>query len=67
MRVLSYADLRPAKGIVWSRAHIYRLVQAGKFPQPIKLGEGTTAWLEDEIDRWITRHATERDSTSNAA
>ena len=61
MRVLSYPDLRDRKGIVWSRAHVYRMVRAGKFPAPLKLGEGTTAWLEAEIDRWLADHVAERD------
>jgi prophage regulatory protein len=64
MRILSYPELRDRKGIVWSRAHIYRLMRAGRFPQPLKLGEGTTAWLEDEIDRWLARHITERDNAT---
>jgi prophage regulatory protein len=62
MRVLSYPDLRERKGIVWSRAHVYRLMNAGRFPQPLKLGEGTTVWVEDEIDQWLARRVAERDS-----
>lgn len=65
MRVLSYPDLRDRKGIVWSRAHVYRMIHAGKFPPPLKLGEGTAAWLEEEIDRWLGGHVTERESRRN--
>ena len=36
-----------------SRAHIYRLVGAGAFPKPIKLGPNSIAFLEHEIDQWI--------------
>ena len=61
-RVLSYPELRDRKGIVWSRAHVYRMIHAGKFPRPLKLGEGTSAWLEEEVDRWLDRCATQRDS-----
>jgi prophage regulatory protein len=64
MRVLSYPELRERKGIVWSRTHIYRLINAGKFPQPLKLGEGTTAWLEAEVDRWLASHVSERDGAA---
>jgi prophage regulatory protein len=60
MRVLSYPELRDQKGIVWSRAHVYRMIRAGKFPLPLKLGGGTAAWLEEEIDRWLGGHAAER-------
>jgi prophage regulatory protein len=64
MRVLSYPDLRDKKGIVWSRAHVYRLIGDGKFPQPLKLGEGTTCWLEDEVDRWLAGHVAARDTAA---
>jgi len=60
MKVLCYPDLREKKGIVWSAPHVYRMIRAGKFPRPVKLGESTSAWLEDEIDRWIADRAAER-------
>ncbi len=36
-----------------SRTHLYRLIQAGKFPQPIKLSERITAWDEAAVDAWL--------------
>ena len=39
-----------------SRATLYRLVAAGDFPAPVKLGSGQNgaiAWREDEILSWI--------------
>lgn len=36
-----------------SRSKIYRLVAAGDFPRPIKLGERASAWIASEIDAWI--------------
>jgi predicted DNA-binding transcriptional regulator AlpA len=39
------------------------MVNAGKFPRPIKLGEATTAWLEEEIDRWLADRVTTRNTT----
>jgi len=64
MRVLSYPELREKKGLVWSRAHVYRQIQAGKFPKPVKLGPGTTVWLESEVDAWLARFVNERDSAA---
>jgi prophage regulatory protein len=52
-KLLSFAELKSAKGIPFSRQHIHRLVSAGQFPQPIKLGLATNAWLENEIDAWL--------------
>jgi prophage regulatory protein len=63
-RVLSYPDLRDRKGIAWSRAHVYRQVNAGKFPKPVKLGEGTTAWIEEEIDAWLDERIAERNTAA---
>ena len=37
----------------YKRSSIYRLVAAGEFPAPVKLGERASAWLESEISSWI--------------
>lgn len=38
----------------WSRSSIYSLIAQGKFPAPIKLGQGrAVGWLSTEIDEWI--------------
>lgn len=36
-----------------SKTHLYRLVQAGKFPKPIKLSERVSAWDEAAVDAWL--------------
>ena len=36
-----------------SRASIWRLARAGKFPKPIRLSERCTAWDRLEVERWI--------------
>lgn len=35
------------------RSSIYRLIQLGQFPKPVKLTERSVGWLESEIDQWI--------------
>ena len=50
MRLLSRVELKSVKGIDYSKAHLHRLIRAGKFPRPIKLGENRNAWIEEEID-----------------
>ena len=62
MRLLSMPELRTLKGISYSKAHIHRLIGAGKFPRPIKLGENRNAWIETEIDAHIEAKIAERDS-----
>ena len=36
-----------------SSSTIYRLVQAGEFPRPIKLAAHASGWLESDIEAWI--------------
>ena len=63
MNLLSLADLK-SKGIKFTRGHIHRLVKAGKFPRPIKIGENCNAWLEPEIDQHIEEKIAERDQAA---
>ena len=58
-RLLDYQGLA-AKGIKYSRAHIWRLIKAGKFPKPVKIGDRNT-WLESEIDDLIEKLLAKRD------
>lgn len=37
-----------------STSEIYRRLEAGTFPQQIRLGAKAVAWLEHEIDTWIS-------------
>lgn len=62
MRLVSAAGLR-AKGIDFSKMHIWRLTKAGKFPRPIAVGSNRRAWIESEIDDWIKQRIAERDSS----
>ncbi|WP_426612921.1 helix-turn-helix transcriptional regulator [Bradyrhizobium sp. McL0616] len=45
-----------------SRSEIYRRVQLGEFPQPVKIGigqSGRTVWLETEIANWMHERVAE--------
>ena len=44
-----------------SRSSLYSKIQRGKFPQPLKLGERASGWIEDEIDEWIEQLRLERE------
>jgi prophage regulatory protein len=61
MRLLDADDLK-LKGLKYSAAHRWRLIKAGKFPKPIKIGQGRNAWVEDEIDQHIADRIAERDA-----
>jgi prophage regulatory protein len=47
-----------------SRSSIYSRIASGEFPRPIHLGARTVGWLSSEIDDWITRRLTSRDSAA---
>jgi prophage regulatory protein len=51
-----------AKGVKFSRAHLHRLVTAGAFPRPVKIGKNRNCWLESEIDAFIEKKLAERDA-----
>jgi prophage regulatory protein len=53
VRLLSYDELRPQKGIPYSKVHLWRLEREGKFPRRVQLGENRHGWLESEIDDWL--------------
>jgi len=37
-----------------SRSHLHRLARDGKFPKPIKIGQNRSAWLESDVQEWIS-------------
>jgi predicted DNA-binding transcriptional regulator AlpA len=53
--LLQFADLA-AKGIPYSRSHLWRLIQKGLFPPPFKIVDAPGAincWSEDVIDAFL--------------
>ncbi|WP_324517051.1 AlpA family transcriptional regulator [Pseudomonas sp.] len=36
-----------------SKSQIYRLIRAGEFPPPVRLGQNSVAWPADQVDSWI--------------
>lgn len=66
-RLLSMQELKTERGISYSRPHLFRLIKAGEFPKPAKIGKNRNAWPSDEIDQWIDDRLKERDSMKGAA
>lgn len=63
VRLLSQPQLRTLKGITCSVQWLNKLIKAGRFPRPLKLGAGATAanfFLESEIDAHIKAKAAQR-------
>ncbi len=42
-----------------TRTTIYRWIDSGKFPKPIKLSETTNRWLLTDIEKWIAERSKE--------
>jgi prophage regulatory protein len=66
MRILDHPALK-TKGIGYSKVHLARLEQDGKFPRHVRIGENRIGWLEHEVDAWIEARAAERDSPDAVA
>jgi prophage regulatory protein len=62
MKVLSFPELKTEKGIRFSRQWIAKLIKAGQFPAPVKIGQATTGFIESEIDAWIAARIHARDA-----
>lgn len=66
MKLIEFRALKAAKGVPYSRAHLARLIKAGKFPQPVKISANRVAFLDEEVDNWIATKADERASRLEA-
>ena len=55
MRILRINEVCKKTGI--GRSTIYRMMQHGEFPKPIKLGKKISGWLEEDIDQWLREQA----------
>lgn len=40
-----------------SRSTIYKKMEAGDFPQPIRIGGRSVRWRLADVQNWISRHA----------
>jgi predicted DNA-binding transcriptional regulator AlpA len=61
-KVIFYSELKPRKGIPYSRTWINELMRQKRFPQNFDLSPNRRPWLEDEIDDYVAERAAERDA-----
>lgn len=50
-RVLRLKEVRHKTSL--GRSTIYRWIDEGRFPKPVRLGARSVAWIEHEIDDWL--------------
>ncbi|MFZ2159336.1 MAG: AlpA family phage regulatory protein [Bradyrhizobium sp.] len=62
--LIPYTALK-AKGIPYSKPHLWRLEKAGKFPKRVPIGESRYAYVEEEIDAYVAGLITARDTATD--
>lgn len=51
VRILRRPDVERLVGL--SKPSLYRQINAGTFPRPVKLGPRAVGWFEHEIEAWL--------------
>ncbi|TMU20378.1 AlpA family transcriptional regulator [Halomonas sp. ATBC28] len=59
MKLIRIKDVMDRTGL--ARSTVYKYINLGQFPQPIKLGTRAVAWVESEIETWICESIERRD------
>lgn len=49
-----------------SRTSIYRLVDADRFPRPVRIIDQRLGWVAAEVDQWIADRIAQRDAPRKA-
>jgi len=62
-KLVTKKELRTVCGIPYTPQHIARLEKAGRFPKRIQLGQNRVAWVLSEVDAWIAKRISERDTS----
>jgi len=50
-----------------ARTSIYRMMRAGTFPEPIKVGPRSVRWAESEIEKWVAERPRSRGDSGHRA
>jgi prophage regulatory protein len=65
LRLISMAET--AQRVLLSRVHVYRLINLGRFPRPIKIGAARIGFVESEVDDFIRARIAQRDGAEVGA
>lgn len=50
-KLLRRTDVESLTGL--SRTSIYRMMERGEFPRPVRIGPRAVAWREHELSEWM--------------
>ena len=65
MRLIKLKEVLHITGL--SRSTVYRFMSAGGFPMKVELGDNSVAWVESEVEEWISEKIGKRDAIDTAA
>lgn len=65
MKFLRLNDVKALTGL--GRSTIYKYIKLGTFPDAVKLGGRSVAWIEAEVMAWIAERIRERDQQTPVA
>ena len=49
----------------WSRSSLYAAIKRGEFPRQIPIGTRAVAWLEQDVQDWLTRKVEQSSNTAS--
>lgn len=55
-RLLPIAEV--CRRVGFKRSWLYKRIERGEFPKPIKIGKRAIRWKQSSIDRWINSQPT---------
>lgn len=61
-RMLRFSELASVHGITYSRRHVRRLEDEGRFPQRVNVGDRLVRWVESEIEEFLAKKIAERNT-----
>jgi prophage regulatory protein len=61
-RLIKLSEVVSVTGL--SRSRIYQLINEGRFPENVPLGGRAVAWVESEVQRWVSGVISRRDSSA---
>jgi prophage regulatory protein len=65
-RLIPYEALK-AKGVPYSKPHLWRLERAGRFPRRVPVGDNRYAYVEEEVDAYNEARIKARDAAPMVA
>ena len=61
--VMRMPELTSRTGL--ARSTVYKLIQSGDFPKPVKLTRRAVGWLQEDVEKFIAQRRNARDDTKS--